>query len=138
MSRKAVLSKKNDYYISKHRYYELKHFCLQYNEWKMAYVSYDSVARGSFVLGYNTDVTDLVAKCVEEREYYFKNMELVEQAALATEPCFYKYILKAVTEDLPYEYFRTQMDIPCCRDVYYRLYRKFFWILDESRKKHFL
>ena len=34
---RAELSKNNPYYISKHRYYELKHFCLQYNEWKKAY-----------------------------------------------------------------------------------------------------
>ena len=28
------LSKKNKYYISKHRYYELKHLCLQYTMFK--------------------------------------------------------------------------------------------------------
>ena len=31
---RAEVSKKNKYYISKHRYYELKHFCLQYKEWE--------------------------------------------------------------------------------------------------------
>lgn len=31
------LSKKNTYWIEKHRYYELKHFCLQYPIWKEAY-----------------------------------------------------------------------------------------------------
>ena len=30
------LSERNPYYISKHRYYELKHFCLQYPEWEEA------------------------------------------------------------------------------------------------------
>lgn len=33
---RAEVSKRNKYYISKHRYYELKHFCLQYPEWKHA------------------------------------------------------------------------------------------------------
>lgn len=33
---RAEISKKNPHYISKHRYYELKHFCLQYPEWKHA------------------------------------------------------------------------------------------------------
>ena len=28
------LSTKNKYYIGKHRYYELKHFCLQYHEFE--------------------------------------------------------------------------------------------------------
>lgn len=36
------LSEKNPYYISKHRYYELKHFCLQYPEWKDALVMLDA------------------------------------------------------------------------------------------------
>ena len=31
---RSELSPKNKYYIDKHRYYELKHFCLQYPEWK--------------------------------------------------------------------------------------------------------
>ena len=35
------LSKENPYYISKHRYYELTHFCLQYHEWKELYLSLD-------------------------------------------------------------------------------------------------
>ena len=38
---RAELSKKNPYYISKHRYYELKHFCRQYDEWKRALVRID-------------------------------------------------------------------------------------------------
>lgn len=28
------LSEKNPYWIERHRYYELKHFCLQYPIWK--------------------------------------------------------------------------------------------------------
>jgi hypothetical protein len=31
------LSEKNPYWIEKHRYYELKHFCLQYPIWRKAY-----------------------------------------------------------------------------------------------------
>lgn len=34
---RSELSPKNKYYIAKHRYYELKHFCLQYPEWKQTY-----------------------------------------------------------------------------------------------------
>lgn len=32
---------KSEYTLSKHRYYELKHFCLQYDEWKKIYVDAD-------------------------------------------------------------------------------------------------
>ena len=31
---KPELSKRNPYKLDKHRYYELKHFCLQYPDWK--------------------------------------------------------------------------------------------------------
>ena len=36
------LSEKNPYWIEKHRYYELKHFCLQYPIWRKAYASLNS------------------------------------------------------------------------------------------------
>ena len=41
---RAKLSEKNKYWIDKHRYYELKHFCLQYQMWKKAYKALDEMA----------------------------------------------------------------------------------------------
>ena len=38
------VSNKKEYWISRHRYYELKHFCLQYGEWKQAYNSITMLA----------------------------------------------------------------------------------------------
>ena len=38
------LSEKNPYWIEKHRYYELKHFCLQYPIWRKAYSLLDGYA----------------------------------------------------------------------------------------------
>lgn len=29
---------------------------------------------------------------------------------------------------------KTKLDIPCGKDMYYDRYRKFFWLLDNSRK----
>lgn len=40
---RAEVSTKNRYWIEKHRYYELKHFCLQYSQWKKMYVSLDGL-----------------------------------------------------------------------------------------------
>lgn len=42
------ISKKNRYWIDKHRYYELKHFCLQYPTWKKAHSSLDSMVRFAY------------------------------------------------------------------------------------------
>lgn len=68
---RAELSEKNPYWIEKHRYYELKHFCLQYPIWKKAYAALD---------GTNTKTMNLAMK-----------------------------------------------------DIYYDLYRRFFWLLDKER-----
>ena len=46
----------------------------------------------------------------------------------------YEYILKAVTEELSYTYLKSKLKIPCGRDMYYDRYRRFFWILSNSRK----
>ncbi|MDR3050714.1 MAG: hypothetical protein LBU67_03220, partial [Oscillospiraceae bacterium] len=35
------ISEKSKYWIERHRYYELKHFCLQYPVWQKAYSALD-------------------------------------------------------------------------------------------------
>ena len=44
------------------------------------------------------------------------------------------YILKAVTEGVSYDCLRTRLDMPCCKDAYYNLYRRFFWLLSMERQ----
>lgn len=44
---RAEVSENNPYWIEKHRYYELKHFCLQYPTWKRNYVSLDGLSSHS-------------------------------------------------------------------------------------------
>lgn len=129
------LSKKNKYWISKHRYYELKYFCLQYPMWKKAYELLDGLQMYSYELVYisNTDPSDVTGKCVEEREIYFDRMKTVEQAAIEADPYLASYILKAVTEGLSYTYLKQKLNIPCSRDMYYDRYRRFFWILSQER-----
>lgn len=41
---RAEVSENNPYWIEKHRYYELKHFCLQYPTWKRNYVSLEGLS----------------------------------------------------------------------------------------------
>lgn len=101
------LSEKNPYWIGKHRYYELKHFCLQYPIWKKAY---------NALLGLSSRPNDLdifvksgqvrsdpTARCAESRVSFAKRMELVEQAAIGTDGDLYPYILRGVTEGLSYD-----------------------------------
>ena len=130
------ISEKNKYYIDKHRYYELKHFCLQYNEWKKAYASCnDSVIFASKIEKEPTNNihSDLTAKYALKRLQYGTNIKLIERIAMEADDFIYPYLLKAVTEGLSYTYLKTKLDIPCGRDMYYDRYRRFFWLLSEAR-----
>lgn len=130
------ISEKNKYYIDKHRYYELKHFCLQYREWKKAYIlCNESIIFASGVdVGQNENITsDITAKYVSKRAHYGDRIKLIENAAREADEFLYSYILKAVTEGLSYTYLKNKLEIPCGRDMYYDRYRRFFWLLSESR-----
>ena len=58
---------------------------------------------------------------------------MVEQAAIGADPDLYPYILRGVTEGLSYNALKMKYGIPCCREVYYVAYRRFFWLLSKRR-----
>lgn len=133
---RAEISDKNKYYIDKHRYYELKHFCLQYNEWKKAYASCsDAVIFASKIERMTSGNTpsDITAKYGMMKAHYDRRIKLIEKCAKESDDFLYPYLLKAVTEGLAYTHLKTRYDIPCGRDMYYDRYRKFFWLLSEMR-----
>ena len=130
------ISEKNKYYIDKHRYYELKHFCLQYNVWKKEY----SKCNEAILFASQLDrlpsgniPSDLTAKYAMRKVFYAQRIEMIEMAARDADDFLYPYILKAVTEGLSYTYLKTKLNIPCGRDMYYDRYRKFFWLLCQER-----
>ena len=131
------ISEKNKYYIDKHRYYELKHFCLQYNEWKKEYAKCNDAIIFAVQLDRlpsSTNVpSDITAKYAMQKIYYAQRIKLIEDAAKDADEFLYPYILKAVTEGLSYTYLKTKLEMPCGRDMYYNRYRKFFWLLSEAR-----
>ena len=99
---------KNEYELSKHRFYELKHFCLQYPEWKKLYSQLD---------GWNGK-GDTTSRDGIKRGDLKAYMELVENCARLTG----EDILRFVTEEgrsLPIE----------LRYAYHR----FFWELSRKR-----
>ena len=129
------LSKKNQYWIDRHRYYELKHFCLQYPLWKFYSKNIDGLEGKKFPVGKSgSDFSDPVGWAVERREEYANKMILLQDAVMKTSPEFSDYIFKAVTQELNYDNLRLVHGLPCCRECWYELYRKFFYILDGSRK----
>lgn len=129
------VSRKNKYWIDKHRHYELKHFCLQYPMWKKMYSGLVDVAVSNSITAIRgDDVSDPTSRMAMKRLYYKSRIDLVERAAKETDSLLYPYILKAVTEGLSYTHLQTKLQMPCGRDMYYDRYRKFFWILNNMRE----
>ena len=132
---KPELSDKNEFYISKHRFYELKHLCLQYPEWKSA------LSRIKGLRARPTDIPILdkkhgnpTEKAAFARVYFSNRIDMLEKAANRTDEVIGKYVLYGVTNGYSYDTVNANMNIPCCRDAYYHYYRKFFWILDKIRQ----
>ena len=134
---RAEVSTKNKYWINKHRHYELKHFCLQYPEWKKAYSDLEdsSVSLSMIERVPSSNLpNDPTARRAILKLQYLDRIELIEKAAMEADRYLYSYIIKAVTEGLSYSYLKSKLEIPCGKDMYYDRYRRFFWILDTSRK----
>lgn len=133
---RAEISPKNKYWIDKHRHYELKHFCLQYPEWKKLYSDFDnpSLPLSTIERVPTSNIPgDPTAKRAIVKAQYLERINLIEKAAKEADRYLYDYILKAVTENLSYTYLKTRLEMPCSRDTYYDRYRRFFWLLSEAR-----
>lgn len=131
------LSEKNKYWIDKHRYYELKHFCRQYKSWKQAYEeNSEPFARSSLLerTSSGNAITDLTAKYAIRNTYYKDMINLIEKTAIEADEELWFFILIAVTDGLSFNYLKTKLNIPCSRDTYYDRYRRFFWLLNIYRK----
>ena len=126
---RAELSPKNKYHIDKHRYYELKHFCLQYPEWKRAYAELEDTT-----IPLSMIERDPTSKRALMKFFYAERIKLIEKTAIEADPYLYSYIIKGITEEKSYTYLKSKLDIPCGKDMYYDRYRKFFWLLDSSRE----
>lgn len=138
---RAEISPKNKYWISKHRYYELKHFCMQYPEWKKEHAMFcDRSVPLSTIESTPTENLpgDYSTKRDLMKTFYSERIKLIEKTALEADPCLYDYIIKGVVEGRSYTYLKTVLGIPCGRDMYYDRYRKFFWLLNDTREGGYL
>ncbi len=126
------------YKISKHRFFELYHFCLQYNEWKDILKS-NTDGVGAIVndgLPHGNNTSDSTGNIGTLRAEISQKCEIVEQTAIEAAPEIYKYILKAVTnENVTYHYLSNFMKMPCGKKMYYENRRKFYWLLSKKVKK---
>ena len=112
---------KNEYELGKHRFYELKHFCLQYPEWEKLYLDLDGFSKEAGKNGGDTTSRDGIRRA-----------DLMYKMALIQE----------VAHDVCADYEQEVFDFvilgnkpkltPDQRDFWY-YYRRFFWELSRRR-----
>lgn len=100
------------YSISKHRFYELKHWCLQYHEWEELYSQLD---------GYETEQGDTTSKEGMLRAELRSRMDLIRKICIDTDDDIWESLLRTVIGDANL--------IPTSSYIY----KKFFWLLDKAR-----
>ena len=135
MTVRASISRKNKYHISRHRYLELYHFCLQYNEWRAASITSYSIGKSIlYAAGKRTNqvsrpTEDLAVKNSQGELF----MKLVKETCFEADGVIGKWLFVGVTEGASFNKLKLLYDLPCERDMYYDRYRKFFWLLDKKR-----
>lgn len=122
---RTTVSKKNPYWIPKHRFLELYHFSLQYKDWvkeltDTIYIPSDP----------EFDPTGETAVRLAKLAGY---CELVKKCCADADSVLQRFIFMGVTEGYSYDTLRTKFHIPCGKDYYYLRYRKYFWLLSARK-----
>lgn len=112
---------KSKYALSKHRFYELKHFCLQFPEWEALYSVIDGWSEES-----GTDTSDTTSRYgIQMAELAYK-MELVRGTATDVGKQYAEMIFEAAA------YGKSPKLLSDQKDFWY-YYRLFFWELSKKR-----
>lgn len=126
------VSKKNPYYLSKHRTLELKHFCLQYEEWRKERAKITVLQSYGYGKIPGSEISDKTANLAMRAAELDGYMAMVVRCCKEADCYIWTWLLEGVTEGVGYEVLRAR-EIPCSKDYYYERYRKFFWLLDKER-----
>lgn len=132
---RPALSKKNQHYIPREKYYELLYFSRQYNTMKQELhelrMSYPCLNQDAMVA--NSDIPDPVARAYARIETLLEKIHMIESTAIETDPELAKWVRIGVTNDYSYEYMHQMLGMPIGRTKYYELYRKYFYLLAQKR-----
>ena len=119
---------------------ELKHFCLQYPDWVERYnlLSITPIIKSTSPLVLESPVDNCIAdptgKQALRLERYWRKIEMVKNAAHDADDELADYILIHATQGKTYDYICMNIEqIPCCREVFYKKCRRFYWILSIYR-----
>ena len=121
--------------LSKHRYYELVHWCLQYPEWEQMIrtikfipdVNQTQSRKSKWNAKRGTEEAGAILAEASS------NMELIKRICRETSKELYSWVLLAVTKGMSFTELKMQYGIPCERDMFYDRRRKFFLLLDKEK-----
>lgn len=121
--------------LSKHRYYELLHWCLQYPEWEKRIQELKFLPE---VLKTRRENSKWIAKRGTEDlamvlAELTANRELVRRVCNEASSELYYWLLLAVTRGLSFTELKTVYGIPCEKDMFYDRRRRFFLLLDKEK-----
>lgn len=104
------------YELSRHRFAELKHFCLQYSEWQELFKMSDEASLPP-------------PETAIPKTAYSRAMDLIETTAMDTCEDLSSYILDSVTHD----WSTSRVNPPCDASTFDFYRRKFFWLLSDRK-----
>lgn len=104
------------YELSRHRFAELKHFCMQYEEWKQQYALQEEQSLPP-------------PETAIPKTAYLNAIQLIETTAVDTSAILGSYILNSVTQNVSIR----QINPPCDSKTFEFYRRKFFWLLSERK-----
>ena len=122
--------KLSDYNISRAKYNELKYFCMQYEENKrelhkgygLNAIVNDGLPKGN--LPGNPVEGQAIRNAVLQAD-----VDLIEHTAMEAGADVYQWLIKNVTEGVPYEW----LNVPSGRRQFYETRRYFFFLLAQKR-----
>lgn len=122
--------KLSDHSISRAKYNELKYFCMQYGEKKQKLLAdYGLNAVVNDGMPKDSLLGNPTAQEAVRRAAMQEDIALIEKTAQEANKDLYEWILKNVTEGIPYEW----MDVPAGRRQFYESRRYFFYLLAQKR-----
>ena len=128
---RSKFSTNSKYYISKHAFLTVYHYCMMYQEWLLEY--HNSVGlRSTNSDGGAAGPGDPTAAQAIRLKDIADRIELIRQTAYDAEPLLYPFLLDGVTvKEMTFDTLKAR-GMPCERDMYYDRRRKFYWLMGKK------
>jgi len=133
MTQYRVPKKTSKYYVPEQVYLTVVHFCRQYPLWK---AELEIIPNTQKAIDYSHDTvqtsnqSDQTAEIAMDRKMISDKKDLVESTAREVAGVLAEWLLLGVGHGLTY-YQLVDKGIPCGKDMYYDIRRKFYFVLSK-------